>query len=105
MYNGSKYMFKISIRLNNYYFLFFRIRRICDTDSECESDTHRNNQIFNMKGRMLSFSDDESEDSNTSEFDPGDNVLPKPTIKKGIAILHYLHNILCVYTYNIRISL
>ncbi|KAK9296050.1 hypothetical protein QLX08_009820 [Tetragonisca angustula] len=61
-----------------------RIRTICDTDSECEGDTHRNNnQIFNIRGRMLSFSDDESEDSNTSEFDPGDDVLPKPTIKKA----------------------
>lgn len=45
---------------------------------------------------MLSFSDDENEDSNTSEFDPGDDVLPKPTIKKGIVILHYLHNISCI---------
>ncbi|XP_043515050.1 uncharacterized protein LOC122531309 [Frieseomelitta varia] len=60
-----------------------RIRTICDTDSECEGDMHRNNQIFNIRGRMLSFSDDESEDSNTSEFDPGDDVLPKPTIKKA----------------------
>ena len=88
-------MFKVSIFFNNHYFLFFRIRTICDTDSECEGDTHRNNnQIFNIRGRMLSFSDDESEDSNTSEFDPGDDVLPKPTIKKGIVILHYLRNIL-----------
>ncbi|KOX70894.1 Acidic repeat-containing protein [Melipona quadrifasciata] len=59
-----------------------RIRSVCDTDSECEGDTHKNNQMFNIRGKMLSFSD-ESEDSNTSEFDPGDDVPPKPTIKKA----------------------
>lgn len=90
-------MFKVSILFNNYYFLFFRIRRICNTDSECEDDTHKNNQIFNIRGRMLSFSDDESEDSNTSEFDPGDDVPSKLTIKKGIVLYIRYYVIYIIY--------
>ncbi|XP_033356150.1 dentin sialophosphoprotein-like [Bombus vosnesenskii] len=59
-----------------------RVLAICDSDTEDEGNIHNDNQIFNIRRRKLSFSNDESEGSSTSEFDPGDDVPPKSTIKK-----------------------
>ncbi|CAK9819469.1 Germ cell nuclear acidic protein [Anthophora plagiata] len=55
---------------------------ICDTDSENENDKNQDNQICGIRRRKLSFSNDESDDSVTSEFDPGDDVPPKPIVPK-----------------------
>ncbi|KAG6803363.1 acidic repeat-containing protein isoform X1 [Apis mellifera caucasica] len=57
-----------------------RAIKICDTDSEDNDDIDNGNQIFNIRGRKLF--NNESEDSSTSEFDPGDEIPPKSTIKK-----------------------
>ncbi|OAD61210.1 Acidic repeat-containing protein [Eufriesea mexicana] len=59
-----------------------RLMTICDEHSESENDTGNNNEICNIRSRKLSFNTDESEDSSTSEFDPGDEIPPKPTTKK-----------------------
>lgn len=67
---------------------------ICDVDSEDENNRGNSNQIFNMRSRKLSFSDDESEDSSTSEFDPGDEIPPKPKTKKGNVYIH-INCIIC----------
>ncbi|XP_015603580.1 dentin sialophosphoprotein isoform X2 [Cephus cinctus] len=56
-----------------------RAKKICDPDSEEDTTTMQN---FKNKKR-LSFTDDDSSDSSTSEFDPGDVVPPKSTSKKG----------------------
>ncbi|XP_026667731.1 acidic repeat-containing protein isoform X2 [Ceratina calcarata] len=60
-----------------------RLFVICDTDTEDENQKNNRDQGSNVRGRKLSFSNDESEDTSTSEFDPGDIVPPKPTSKKG----------------------
>lgn len=85
-----------------YFILFFRAIRICDTDSEDNDNIDNNNQIFNnIRGRKLSFN--ESEDSSTSEFDPGDEIPPKSTIKKGIYIYIYITYITNIIYYMLKL--
>ncbi|XP_054000761.1 uncharacterized protein LOC128888151 [Hylaeus anthracinus] len=55
---------------------------ICDTDTENEDDNSTGNDIRDVRRKKLLFNDDESENSSTSEFDPGDQVSPKPTARK-----------------------
>ncbi|KOC69231.1 Acidic repeat-containing protein [Habropoda laboriosa] len=59
-----------------------KVIAICDTDSEDENNKNTNNQIPGIRRRKLSFSNDESNDSGTSEFDPGDHVPPKSIVRK-----------------------
>lgn len=56
---------------------------ICDSDSEDEDNVSNSNENRDIRGRKLLFSDDEDETSSTSEFDPGDDIPPKPTVRKG----------------------
>lgn len=60
-----------------------RVLAICDTDTEDENHEDNKNKGSNIRGRKLSFSNDENEDSSTSEFDPDDIVPPKSNSKKG----------------------
>ena len=55
---------------------------ICDSDTENEDDKSNSSPVHDIRRRKLSFSNDGSEDSSTSEFDPGDYVPPRPTVTK-----------------------
>ncbi|XP_043253356.1 uncharacterized protein LOC122397923 [Colletes gigas] len=57
-----------------------RALAICDSDTDIENE--KSNKIRDSRRKKLLFSDDESENSSTSEFDPGDDVPSKPTAKK-----------------------
>ncbi|XP_076641471.1 uncharacterized protein LOC143352676 [Halictus rubicundus] len=63
-----------------------RALRICDTDTDDEGKDEENNRddMYDMGRKKLYFIEDESESesSGTSEFDPGDDVPPKPVVKK-----------------------
>ncbi|XP_033334265.2 uncharacterized protein LOC117225058 [Megalopta genalis] len=65
-----------------------RALRICDTDDDDKDENEGNNRndIQDLKQKKLYFSEDESESdsSSTSEFDPGDDVPPKPAIRKDL---------------------
>ena len=54
---------------------------ICDPDTENEDDKSNSSPVHDIR-KKLSFDNDGSEDSNTSEFDPGDYVPPRPTVTK-----------------------
>ncbi|XP_076760154.1 uncharacterized protein LOC143428848 [Xylocopa sonorina] len=55
---------------------------LCDGESEDEYYESNNNQNLDIGRRKLSFNNSGSEDSSTSEFDPDDEVPPKPIVKK-----------------------
>ncbi|XP_076176048.1 uncharacterized protein LOC143151112 [Ptiloglossa arizonensis] len=55
---------------------------IYDTDTESEGKKNNSNEDCKVRGKKLLFSDDESEHSSTSEFDPGDDIPLKPKTKK-----------------------
>ncbi|XP_076676595.1 uncharacterized protein LOC143373319 isoform X2 [Andrena cerasifolii] len=55
---------------------------ICDSDTESEADKSNSSPVHDIRRRKLSFSNDDSENSSTSEFDPGDYVPPRPTVTK-----------------------
>ncbi|CAL7936961.1 unnamed protein product [Xylocopa violacea] len=55
---------------------------LCDEETEDEYYKSNNNQNLNTGRRKLLFNNSGSEDSSTSEFDPDDEVPPKPIVKK-----------------------
>ena len=54
---------------------------ICDSDSENEDGKSNSSPVHEIR-KKLSFNNDDSEDSSTSEFDPGDYVPPRSTVTK-----------------------
>lgn len=67
---------------------FYRAIEICDSDTEDEYNTNRHPVVQGvLNKKRLSFSNEES-NSDTSEFDPGDDITQKRVNKKGIKIIY-----------------
>lgn len=67
---------------------FYRAIEICDSDTEDEYNTNCRPTVQRvLDKKRLSFSNEESS-SDTSEFDPGDDITTKRVNKKGIKIIY-----------------
>lgn len=67
---------------------FYRAIQICDSDEEDEYNTNCQPAVQKVLDRKrLSFSNEENS-SDTSEFDPGDDITQKRVYKKGIKMTY-----------------